>query len=142
MCGRWPPGQAGGSAVGHLGSDRELHEAAVVLSERVHDLTGPLAAAFGAAFRLSQQVLRGNVASAMSGAAAMLAVAFPSRAETAGRLTAQVLAAGWLRGSGRYARPDPGQPRWHLARRSCCLLYRLPGAGLCGDCVLRRGECG
>jgi len=21
-------------------------------------------------------------------------------------------------------------------RRSCCLFYRLPGAGTCGDCVL------
>lgn len=142
--GLWPlaAGPVDGSAVGHLGSDRELREAAVVLSERVHDLTGPLAAAFGAAFRLSQQVLRGNVASAMSGAAAVLAVAFPRRAETAGRLTAQVLAGGWLRGSGGYTRPDPAQPRWQLTRRSCCLLYRLPGAGLCGDCVLRRDERG
>jgi hypothetical protein len=78
----------------------------------------------------------------MSGAAAMLAVAFPRRAETAGRLTAQVLAGGWLRGSGGYTRPDPAQPRWQLTRRSCCLLYLLPGAGLCGDCVLRRDERG
>jgi hypothetical protein len=137
--GVWPlaAGPIGGSAVGQLGCDRELREAAALVSEQGHDLTGPLAAAFGAAFRLSQQVLRGNAASALAGAAAVLAVTFPRRAETAGRLTAHVLAAGWLRGSGRYVRPDPGQPRWFLERRSCCLLYRLPGAGLCGDCVLR-----
>jgi hypothetical protein len=133
-----PP--VGGASVGLLGSDQELREAAALVSERVHELTGPLAVAFGAAFRLSRHVLRGNVASALAGASAVLAMAFPRRAETAGRLTAQVLAAGWLRGSGLYVRPDPAQPRWYLERRSCCLLYRLPGAGLCGDCVLRRQQ--
>jgi hypothetical protein len=138
--GLWPLAAAPveGTGVGQLSSDHELREAAVVLSERVHDLAGPLAAAFGAVFRLSQHVLRGNVASALSGASGMLAAPFPSRAETAGRLTAQVLALGWLRGTGQYAQPDPAQPRWSLTRRSCCLLYRVPGAGLCGDCVLRR----
>jgi hypothetical protein len=138
--GLWPlaAGPAGGTGVGPLASDHELREAGVVLSEGVHDLTGPLAAVFGAAFRLSQHVLRGNVASALSGASGMLAAAFPGRAQAAGRLTAQVLAAGWLRGTGQYAQPDPAQPRWFLARRSCCLLYRVPGAGICGDCVLRR----
>jgi hypothetical protein len=138
----WPlaAGPVDGCAVGQLGSDRDLSEAAALVSGRVHDLTGPLAAACGAAFRLSQHVLRGNVASALAGAAAVLAVAFPRRAETAGRLAAQVLAAGWLRGTGPYVRPDPARPRWYLERRSCCLLYRVPGAGLCGDCVLRRHE--
>jgi hypothetical protein len=24
-----------------------------------------------------------------------------------------------------------------FVRNSCCLMYRIPGAGLCGDCVLR-----
>jgi hypothetical protein len=142
--GLWPLAArpAGGDGVGLLGSDQEVRDAAVLVSERVHDLTGPLAAAFGAAFRLSQHVLRGNVASALSGASAVLAAVFPQRAEAAGRLAAQVLAAGWLRGTGPYVRPDPAQPRWFLERRSCCLLYRLPGAGLCGDCVLRRTESG
>lgn len=142
--GLWPLAArpVGGDGVGLLGSDQELREATALVSERVHDLTAPVAAAFGAAFRLSRHVLRGNVASALSGAAAMLAVAFPRRAETAGHLTARVLAAGWLRGTGPYVRPDPAQPRWYLERRSCCLLYRLPGAGLCGDCVLRRQEPG
>jgi hypothetical protein len=45
---------------------------------------------------------------------------------------------GWLRGTGQYVQPDPARARWSLARRSCCLLYRVPGAGICGDCVLRR----
>ncbi|MCW2907584.1 MAG: hypothetical protein JWL68_2373 [Actinomycetia bacterium] len=138
--GLWPlaAGPVEGTGVGQLSSDRELREAGEALSEGVHDLTAPLAASFGAVFRLSQQVLRGNVASALSGASALLAVAFPRRAWRAGHLTARVLAVGWLRGTGQYVQPDPAQARWSLARRSCCLLYRVPGAGICGDCVLRR----
>jgi hypothetical protein len=142
--GPWPLAArpAGGASLGDLGSEPELSQAAALLSGRVHGLTGPMAAGFGAVFRLSPQVLRGNVASALSGASGMLAAAFPQRAEAAGHLTAQVLALGWLRGTGQFTRPDPARPRWFLVRRSCCLLYRVPGAGLCGDCVLRREEPG
>jgi len=138
--GPWPLAArpAGGIGVGPLESGREFREAGLALSERVHDLTGPLAAAFGAVFRLSPQVLRGNVASALSGASGVLGAAFPPRAAAAGQLTAQVLATGWLRGTGAFVQPDPARPQWVLARRSCCLLYRLPGARTCGDCVLRR----
>ncbi|MEU7551440.1 (2Fe-2S)-binding protein [Streptomyces sp. NPDC044571] len=25
-----------------------------------------------------------------------------------------------------------------FVRRSCCLYYKVPGGGFCGDCVLRR----
>jgi ferric iron reductase protein FhuF len=25
---------------------------------------------------------------------------------------------------------------WGFRRRSCCLYYRVPGGGICGDCVL------
>ena len=35
-----------------------------------------------------------------------------------------------LRGVGEYG------PDRRFRRRSCCLLYRVPGAGLCGDCIL------
>ncbi|MFI1618174.1 (2Fe-2S)-binding protein [Streptomyces lydicus] len=33
---------------------------------------------------------------------------------------------------------DPTLPAF--ARRSCCLYYRVPGGGLCADCVLRRAR--
>jgi hypothetical protein len=81
-------------------------------------------------------VLRGNIASALAGAAGMLAGSFPDRAETAGQLTARVLALGPLRGTGEFVQPDASQPRRFLVRRSCCLYYRVPGGGTCGDCVL------
>jgi ferric iron reductase protein FhuF len=42
----------------------------------------------------------------------------------------ELLARESLRGHGRYERPD------RFVRASCCLFYRIPGGGLCGDCVL------
>jgi hypothetical protein len=137
--GPWPLATrpAGGIGVGQLTSDREVREAAVLLSDRVNSLTGPMAAAFGTGFRLSQQVLRGNAGSALAGASGVLAGAFPSRAGTAGRLTAHVLAMGPLRGTGQFVQRDGER---FFVRRSCCLLYRIPGAGMCGDCVLRRSR--
>jgi ferric iron reductase protein FhuF len=95
-----------------------------------------VAAAFGTTFRLSPQVLWGNVASALAGAAGLLAEAFPARAEAAGQLTAELLRQGPLRGTGEVVQPDPALPRRFLVRRSCCLFYRVPGGGTCGDCVL------
>ena len=77
--GPWPLAARppGGVSVGQLGSGPGLREAAVALSERVHGLAGPLADAFGAVFRLSPHVLRGNVASALSGASTVLGAVFP-----------------------------------------------------------------
>jgi hypothetical protein len=137
--GPWPLAArlAGGLAVGELATGEQLSRAAAALSERcVQGIAGPVAAAFGTTFRLSPQVLWGNVASALAGAAGMLAEAFPQRAEAAGRLTARLLAQGPLRGTGELVQPDAARARRFLVRRSCCLLYRVPGYGTCGDCVL------
>jgi ferric iron reductase protein FhuF len=41
-----------------------------------------------------------------------------------------LLGSGPLAGTGR--RREDGS----FVRRSCCLFYRLPGAGTCGDCIL------
>jgi len=41
-----------------------------------------------------------------------------------------------LRGTGEFVRSGPGGPRLQFVRHSCCLPYRVPGAGTCGDCVL------
>jgi hypothetical protein len=114
-----------------------LDDVAALLSDScVQGLAEPVAGAFQALFRLSPLVLRGNIASALAGAAGMLARSFPDRAETAGQLTARILALGPLRGTGELVQPDAAQPRRFLVRRSCCLYYRVPGGGICGDCVL------
>jgi hypothetical protein len=127
----------GGADVGDLAAAEQLSDAAALISELcVEGLAGPVSAAFGTLFRLSPRVLWGNVASALAGAAGMLAGAFPARAETAGLLTGRLLAEGPLQGTGELVQPDPAQPRRFLVRRSCCLFYRVPGGGTCGDCVL------
>ena len=90
----------------------------------------PLTDAVRQRFRLSRHVLAGNIASAAAGA---LRAAGTARPELAGRAQAvlqALLEAGPLAGAGR--RREDGS----FVRRSCCLFYRLPGAGTCGDCVL------
>jgi FhuF 2Fe-2S C-terminal domain len=106
------------------------------LAARMDGLTGPLASAFRDAFRLSGQVLRGNVGSAVAGAAGALASADPAQADRAAELAAGILARPPLRGTGEFG------PDRRFRRRSCCLLYRVPGAGLCGDCVLAHRPAG
>jgi FhuF 2Fe-2S C-terminal domain len=116
---------------------RALDDAARLLSEHcVRGMADPVARAFQGLFRLSPLVLRGNIASALAGAAGMLAGSFPDRAETAAQLTARMLALEPLRGTGELVQPDASRPRRFLVRRSCCLFYRIPGGGTCGDCVL------
>jgi len=137
--GPWPLAArpAGGADVGELATGQQLSEAAGLISEWcVQGVAGPVAAAFGTLFRLSPRVLWGNVASAVAGAAGMLAEAFPARAAPAGKLAAKILGQGPLAGTGELVQPDAALARRFLVRRSCCLLYRVPGAGLCGDCVL------
>jgi len=130
-------GPVTGREIGDAASGRQLDDAATLLSERcVQGMAEPVAGAFQALFRLSPLVLRGNIASALAGAAGMLAGSFPDRAETAGHLTARILALGLLRGTGELVQPDASQPRRFLVRRSCCLYYRVPGGGTCDDCVL------
>ena len=130
-------GPVTGRQIGGAPAGRQLDDAAALLSERcVQGMADPVAGAFQAVFRLSPLVLRGNIASALAGAAGMLARSFPDRAETAGQLTARILALGPLRGTGELVQPDASQPRRFLIRRSCCLYYRVPGGGTCGDCVL------
>jgi hypothetical protein len=93
-------------------------------------LVGPILSAFQREYRLSTKVLWGNVASGLAGAAGMI-----GRPE-AFDLVDDVLRVPPLRGTGEFFRPDPAVDRRFFVRRSCCLFYRIPGAGTCGDCVL------
>jgi hypothetical protein len=91
----------------------------------------PVLETFQARFALSPKVLWGNVASALAGAAGMIPDAkraFAVVAETIGRPP--------LAGMGHLVRPDPRRDRRFLVRNNCCLYYRIPGGGTCGDCVL------
>ncbi|MDT4933736.1 MAG: hypothetical protein QOK11_1628 [Pseudonocardiales bacterium] len=98
-------------------------------------LDGPIAALVTAvrnAFPISLQVLWGNVASAVNGAATMITTQRPELAPRANALAARLLSRPPLSAT----RAGVG-PRFR--RRSCCLIYRISPTGrdaLCADCVL------
>jgi hypothetical protein len=81
-------------------------------------------------------LLRGNSASAMVGALEVLSRARPDRAPAAIELARALLDTSYLTGAGTLAGADTdtGTGPVTFRRRSCCLYYRLPSGGLCGDC--------
>lgn len=90
----------------------------------------PLGVAVRATNGVSPLVLAGNVVSAVAGALRMAAQARPALAGRAAGVLDALLRTGPLAGTGELR--DDGT----FVRRSCCLFYRLPRAGTCGDCVL------
>ena len=101
-------------------------------------LAGPVAQITRAveAMAVSPQVLWGNVASAVSGAAVMIARTRPDLSAPAAAAAVTMLRDPALAGTCR------GSPGAAFRRRNCCLIYRLspPGpARYCGDCVLGQG---
>ncbi|MER7491987.1 (2Fe-2S)-binding protein [Streptomyces pharetrae] len=96
----------------------------------------PLAAAVRARHRHAPGLLRGNAASALAGAARTLEqwARAHGRPEVAARtrtLTAGLFADPLLAGTGALTGTA-------FRRRSCCLYYRVPGSGVCGDCCFTR----
>jgi ferric iron reductase protein FhuF len=93
----------------------------------------PLVQAIRAQVPVAAGLLWGNVASGLTGALRSLAATGavpPARCLDVGLA---VLDHGPLRGSGDLTVVDG---RLSFRRRSCCLYYRLDGAGTCGDCAL------
>jgi hypothetical protein len=89
----------------------------------------PLVTAVRAVTPVAEGLLWGNAASALTGALAVLARARPGSARAATRLVEELLDLAPLRGTGTLGPSG-------FRRRSCCLYYRVPGGGLCGDCAL------
>ncbi len=113
--------------------------AAVVL----HGHLEPLSAALRARHRVAPALLRGNAASALAAAAREITRhARPDAAARAIPLARDLLTHPLLAGAGTFTDPDTGAgtrtgtPPFH--RRSCCLYYRVPGGGVCGDCCFVR----
>ncbi len=103
-------------------------------------LVQPVLEVFRTRFALSPQVLWGNVASALGGAAGMIADNLPPHAARAAAIVEAALIQPPLRATADLIQPDAGRDRWFLVRRNCCLYYRIPGGGTCGDCVLTPPE--
>lgn len=103
-----------------------------ILLRPVRDIVG-----LAGAMSVSPQVLWGNVASGLNGAAAMVGKARTDLETSAVTLATELLSRPPL--SATSTRSPAGDFR----RRSCCLLYRLAptsraqrATALCGDCVL------
>lgn len=111
-------------------------DAPTVADTVLHGHLEPLAAALRARYRIAPGLLWGNAASALAGAARQLdhwarAHARPQVATRARTLTAELLAHPLLSDTGTLTGTA-------FRRRSCCLYYRVPGGGVCGDCCFTR----
>ncbi|MGW2813216.1 (2Fe-2S)-binding protein [Streptomyces sp. NPDC001415] len=97
----------------------------------------PLAEAVRRDTPVSYGLLRGNAGSALAGAVRELhgwarKSGRPEVGDRALALGAELFTHPDLAGTGTLL-PGPA-----FRRRSCCLYYRCPGGGLCGDCVFDR----
>jgi hypothetical protein len=95
----------------------------------VDDHLLPLVSAIRSVTPVAEGLLWGNAASALIGAMTVLAMARPAHAKAASQLVEELLGTPPLAGTG-----DVGPHGFR--RRSCCLYYRVPGGGKCGDCAL------
>ncbi|MGW7238209.1 (2Fe-2S)-binding protein [Streptomyces sp. NPDC054804] len=105
----------------------------------VHGHLEPLAQALRARYGVAAGLLWGNAGSALAGAARELErrARADGRAEAADRtrtLVDALFAHPLLSATGIRT----GQA---FRRRSCCLYYRVPGGGVCGDCCFTQPPC-
>jgi ferric iron reductase protein FhuF len=121
-------------AVRGSGVTSAVEAAALIEAGVLRRVVAPLVQSFATTFRLSAQVLWGNAASALAGAATMLATSSAVLALDPVDIVAASVRTGALTGAGAYRPAPPGPPAFR--RDNCCLFYRIPGGGLCGDCVL------
>lgn len=99
-------------------------------------LLGPLVAAVRAQVPIAERLLWGNAASTIAAAKRLLTMQRPAAAGRAAEVARELLATGPLAGAGELLPPRDPDRVWTFRRRSCCLYYRVPGGGLCDDCVL------
>ncbi|GEC02842.1 hypothetical protein SSP24_04970 [Streptomyces spinoverrucosus] len=111
-------------------------DAATLVDVVLHGHLEPLAATLRARYRLAEGLLWGNAGSALAGAGRELDrwARANGRTDTADRacaLTAELFTHPLLRETGTLTGTS-------FRRRSCCLYYRVPGGGVCGDCCFTR----
>jgi hypothetical protein len=123
--GGWTP-RADGTAV--VGADE--------LPALLEGLLAPLVGAVRAQVPVAERLLWGNAASAVAAAKRLLVVQRPAAAGRAAEVAEAVLVHGPFAGAGELLPPRDPDLVWTFRRRSCCLYYRVPGGGLCDDCVL------
>ncbi|HEY7272854.1 MAG TPA: (2Fe-2S)-binding protein [Actinoplanes sp.] len=132
----WRPVPSGPLPIAYESAGTVPADTRTFVATAVMDTIAPVLAAFADRYRISARVMWGNVASALAGAAGVLADSRPQHADRAGMVLERALAEPPLSGMGVLAQPDPGQARRFLIRHNCCLYYRIAGGGVCADCVL------
>jgi hypothetical protein len=105
------------------------------LAGALEGLLAPLVAAVRGQVPVAERLLWGNAASTVAAAKRLLAMQRPAAAGRAAEVAEAVLASGPFAGSGELLPPRDPDLVWTFRRRSCCLYYRVPGGGLCDDCV-------
>lgn len=130
---RWDPARQAPDDLWTVSAEPLPGTAARIRDVVLHGHLAPLAEAVRRDTAVSSGLLWGNAGSALAGAVRQLitwarAHDRPEAAARARALAAELFDSSLLRGTG--APHGPG-----YRRRTCCLYYRTPGGGLCGDCV-------
>jgi hypothetical protein len=131
----WRPGGAG-PWLWWAGAGAVVPGSADLLADVLTGLLTPLVAAVRARASVSPRVLWGDAASAVAAARRVVSAARPGSAGRATAVAGRLLAAPPLAATAALGAPEPPDATWTFRRRSCCLYYRVPGGGVCGDCVL------
>ncbi|MGI5341326.1 (2Fe-2S)-binding protein [Streptomyces sp. CA-181903] len=110
-----------------------------IVATVVEGRLAPLHDLFRDVVPVSSRVLRGNVASALGGALRVLHAWCVERGRDEEAARAVGYAEALLEhplpaGTGRLTATAAGP---EFVRSTCCLYYRVPSGGMCGDCVLR-----
>jgi ferric iron reductase protein FhuF len=116
-------------AVGPIEGHR-LHDALV-------DPLGALVTALRGEVPISERLLWGNAAAAVGGVLRVVSRERPSERHRATLRAEELLARPPWAGTGQVAVTSTGAT---VARRTCCLVWRLPGTTTCSDCVLGPGR--
>ncbi|ARP68886.1 ferric iron reductase [Streptomyces pluripotens] len=115
-------------------------DAATLAGIVLHSHLVPLEAGLKSCYGIAAGLLRGNAASALAGAARELerwarAGGLSDVVARTRALTAELFTHPDLRTAGT---PTDASVGTAFRRRSCCLYYRVPGGGVCGDCCFIR----
>ncbi|GAA5003679.1 (2Fe-2S)-binding protein [Actinopolymorpha pittospori] len=139
----WPDLAAPGvplRTAGASAAERGRSPDIAALAHEVADATvtahlAPLLDAVRREVRLPDALLWGNAASALLGTLGVLGQARPALAAPAAALAAALLGLPPLAGTGTLDPAGDDAPA-RFVRSTCCLYYRVPGGGFCGDCAL------
>ena len=111
----------------------ELAEQLVVVA--LDGLLGLFTSALSAIEPVPQPTIAGNAFSSLAAAARLIG---PADAGQRARALVDLVArrSPLLEGAGDFHWRQPGSGHAYFRRRNCCLFYRIPGGGTCGDCIL------